>query len=51
MSMEDNLCYGYVDKKLLFINELPSSEVKETYSENGLFTFAIQFGEISLTTI
>lgn len=42
-SIEDNLCYGEVDKKLIFINEKPSSEVKETNSENTLFTFDIQF--------
>ena len=41
-SIEDNLCYGDVDAKVLFISENPSSQVKETNSENTLFTLEIQ---------
>ena len=41
-SIEDNLCYGEVDEKVLFISEVPSSEVQETNSENTLFTLEIK---------
>ena len=41
-SMEDNLCYGEVDKKVLFIGDETSSEIKEANSDNTLFTFEIQ---------
>ena len=41
-SMEDNLCYGDFDKKVLDIGDVPSSEVKEANSENTFFTFEIK---------
>ena len=42
-SIEINLRHGdEVDKKVFFINEVPSSEIKETNVENSLFTLEIR---------